>query len=50
MQLLRRALIKLKEVRDFHMEKAINNSNLKGQTKEGREGERMSGDISKRKI
>lgn len=30
------------------MEKAINSSMPKGQSEEGREGERMSGDISKR--
>lgn len=35
---LGRALTKLKEVRDFHMEKAINSSMPKGQSEEGREG------------
>ncbi|KAG7238002.1 hypothetical protein INR49_031356 [Caranx melampygus] len=48
MPLLQRALTKLKEVRDFHMEKAINSSMPKGQSSEGREGEGMSGDISER--
>lgn len=47
MPLLRRALTKLKEVRDFHMEKAINSSLPRGQSEGGREGERMSGDIRK---
>lgn len=46
MPLLQRALTKLEEVRDFHMEKAINSSMPKGQSQEGREGERMSVDIS----
>lgn len=40
MALLRRAPTKLKEVRDFHMEKAINSSMPKGQSEEGRQGGR----------
>eukprot|EP00064_Thunnus_orientalis_P008766 superscaffoldBa00001068_g8789 len=48
MRLLQRAQTKLKEVRDFHMEKAINSSMPKGQSEDGREGVRMSGDISER--
>lgn len=39
MLLLQRVLTKLKEVRDFHMEKAINSSMPKGQSEEGMEGE-----------
>lgn len=47
--LLQRALTKLKEVRDFHMEKAINSSMPKGgRREEGREPERMSGDVISR--
>ena len=48
MPVLWRALTKLREVRDIHMEKAINSSMPTGQSKEGREGGRMSGDISNR--
>lgn len=39
---LQRALTKLEEVRDFHMEKAINSSMPWGQSEESREGGRMS--------
>ena len=48
MPVLWRALTKLREVRDIHMEKAINNSMPTGQSEEGKEGGRMSGDISNR--
>lgn len=50
MPVLWRALTKLKEVRDFHVEKAINSSMPKG-TERGRQEERekeregMSGDV-----
>lgn len=55
MPLLQRAPTKLKEVRDFHVEKAINSSMPKRRERgrqagrqAGREGEGMSGDISNR--
>lgn len=46
MSLLQRTQTKLEEVRDFHMEKAINSSTPMGPSQEGREGERMAADIS----
>lgn len=49
MPLLQRALTKQKEVRDFHMEKAINSSMPRGQSEEDGEGEGLAGDIRKRR-
>lgn len=52
MPALERALTKLEEMRDFHMENAINSSMPKGQkeggSEGGKEGKRIAVDISKR--